>query len=83
MSDKEINLSGLPLLTDDQIEDMTENYRGRLGAVRAVDYQIGKIVREVRRAGEMNNTYFIFNSDNGYLQGEHRLRGSKFLPYEN
>jgi N-acetylglucosamine-6-sulfatase len=83
MSDKEINLSGLPLLTDDQIEDMTENYRGRLGAVRAVDDQIGKIVREVRRAGEMNNTYFIFNSDNGYLQGEHRLRGSKFLPYEN
>jgi arylsulfatase A-like enzyme len=31
----------------------------------------------------MKNTYFIFNSDNGYLQGEHRLRGSKFLPYEN
>ena len=83
VSDKEINLNGLPLLTEPQIAEMTENYRGRLGAVRAVDDQIGRIVREVRRAGEMKNTYFIFNSDNGYLQGEHRLRGSKFLPYEN
>jgi N-acetylglucosamine-6-sulfatase len=83
VSDKEVNLSGLPLLTETQIADMTENYRGRLGAVRAVDDQVGRIVREVRRAGEMKNTYFIFNSDNGYLQGEHRLRGSKFLPYEN
>ena len=83
VSDKAVNLSGLPLLTEPQIAEMTENYRGRLGAVRAVDDQVRRIVDEVRRAGEMNNTYFIFNSDNGYLQGEHRLRGSKFLPYEN
>jgi len=83
VSDKAVNLSGLPLLTESQITDMTENYRGRLGAVRAVDDQIGRIVREVRQAGEMKNTYFVFTSDNGYLQGEHRLRGSKFLPYEN
>ena len=25
----------------------------------------------------------IFTSDNGYLQGEHRLAASKFLPFEN
>jgi arylsulfatase A-like enzyme len=83
VSDKEINLSGLPLLNEAQIEEITENYHGRLGAVRAVDDQVGRIVRELRKAGELNNTYIIFNSDNGYLQGEHRLRGSKFLPYEN
>lgn len=83
VSDKAENLRDLPLLTESQISEMTDNYRGRLGAVRAVDDQVGRIVREVRRAGELNNTYFIFNSDNGYLQGEHRLRGSKFLPYEN
>jgi arylsulfatase A-like enzyme len=83
VSDKEVNLSSLPLLTEAQINEMRDNYRGRLGAVRAVDDQVGRIIREVQRAGEMKNTYFIFNSDNGYLQGEHRLRGSKFLPYEN
>ena len=83
VSDKAINLSGLPLLNEAQIEEITDNYRGRLGAVKAVDDQVGRIARELRRAGELNNTFIIFNSDNGYLQGEHRLRGSKFLPYEN
>ncbi len=83
VSDKAANISSQPLLTDQQIEDMTDNYRGRLGAVRSVDDQIGRIVKELRRAGELGNTYIIFNSDNGYLQGEHRLRGSKFVPYEN
>jgi N-acetylglucosamine-6-sulfatase len=83
VSDKASNLKNLPLLTPSQIQEITDNYRGRLGAVKSVDDQVGRIVRELRRAGKFRNTYIIFNSDNGYLQGEHRLRGSKFLPYEN
>lgn len=83
VSDKASNLSGLPLLTDDQVSEITDNYRGRLGAVRSVDDQIGKIGKELRRSGELENTFIIFTSDNGYMQGEHRLRSSKFLPYEN
>ena len=83
VSDKAENLKSLPSLSEAQIGEMTDDYRGRLGAVRAVDDQLGRIVRELRRAGELRNTFIIFNSDNGYLQGEHRLWGSKFLPYEN
>lgn len=83
VSDKASNLKNLPLLTDSQISDITDNYRGRLGALRSVDDQVGKIVKRLKRAGEFRNTYFIFTSDNGYMQGEHRLRSSKFLPYEN
>jgi arylsulfatase A-like enzyme len=40
------------------------------------------VVSAVRRAGELNNTYFVFTSDNGYMQGEHRVRSGKMLPYE-
>ncbi len=83
VSDKASNLSSQPLLSDAQIEGIQDNYRGRLGALRAVDDQVGRIVRQLKRSGEYKNTYIIFNSDNGYLQGEHRLRSSKFLPYEN
>jgi len=83
VSDKAANLKDQPLLTDAQIDEMGDNYRGRLGAVRAVDDQIGKIVKQLKRAKEYRNTYIVFDSDNGYLQGEHRLRSSKFLPYEN
>jgi N-acetylglucosamine-6-sulfatase len=83
VSDKAANLSGLPLLTDDQVSEIGDNYRGRLGAIRSVDDQIGKIGKELRKSGELKNTFIIFDSDNGYMQGEHRLRSSKFLPYEN
>lgn len=83
VSDKAANLKDLPLLTDAQVDEIGDNYRGRLGAVRAIDDQVGKIVRQLRRSKEMKKTFIIFDSDNGYLQGEHRLRSSKFLPYEN
>jgi N-acetylglucosamine-6-sulfatase len=82
VSDKAANIRSLPKLTKEQIAEIADNYRGRLGAVRAVDDQVGRILRQLRRAGELRNTYIIFNSDNGYLQGEHRLRSSKYLPFE-
>jgi arylsulfatase A-like enzyme len=82
VSDKVSNIRNQPKLTPEQIDEVEANYRGRLGAVKAIDDQVGKIVKELRRARELRTTYIIFNSDNGYLQGEHRLRSSKFLPFE-
>jgi len=83
VSDKAANIRDLPKLTREQIDEIDDNYRGRLGALRSVDDQVGLILRRLRRAGELRNTYIVFNSDNGYIQGEHRLRGSKFLPFES
>jgi len=83
VSDKASNVSDLPLLTDDDIATIQDNYRGRLGALRQVDNQVGRIIKVLKKKGEFKNTYFIFVSDNGYLQGEHRLSASKFLPFEN
>lgn len=83
VSDKASNVRNLPRLTDEQIEKVTANYRGRLGAIRAIDDQVGKIARSLRRSGEFRNTVMILTSDNGYLQGEHRLAASKFMPFEN
>ncbi len=82
VSDKLSNINEQPELTPAQIDEMTANYRGRLGAVRSVDDQISRILKQLRRAGELRNTYVIYNSDNGFMQGEHRIRSSKFLPFE-
>jgi arylsulfatase A-like enzyme len=30
----------------------------------------------------LDNTYLIFTSDNGFMQGQHRLHQGKFAPYE-
>jgi arylsulfatase A-like enzyme len=47
-----------------------------------VDEGVAQIVNALRDAGELENTYIFFVSDNGYVQGEHRIRGGKSIPYE-
>jgi len=36
----------------------------------------------LERVGERENTFVVFSSDNGFMLGEHRLRYTKALPYE-
>lgn len=83
VSDKASNVRDLPLLTEAEIATIQDNYRGRLGALRSIDNQVGRIADALKKRGKYDNTYFIFMSDNGYLQGEHRLAASKFMPAEN
>ena len=70
-----------PRLRADEIEKLTTLYRSRLESLLAVDDMVADLVRALRRAGELEDTLFIFTSDNGYLLGEHRLHG-KEAPYE-
>ncbi len=56
-------------------------HRARIRSLRAVDEQVRATVSALRATGELRNTYVFFTSDNGYLMGEHRLRG-KNVPYE-
>jgi N-acetylglucosamine-6-sulfatase len=56
--------------------------RERWESLLAVDDSVAKVIRELRRTGELDNTYVIFTSDNGYMQGEHRVPLGKMLPYD-
>lgn len=58
-----------------------EEYRDRMGSLYALDDMVAGLVEEVRSAGELGDTYFVFTSDNGYNWGSHRLI-QKFAPYE-
>jgi arylsulfatase A-like enzyme len=82
MSDKPEILRNLPAFTPDQVATLTEHYRGRLGSLLAVDEAVAAMVAALRRAGELDNTLFVFTSDNGWLIGEHRIRGQKYLGFE-
>ncbi len=57
-------------------------YRCGLAALREVDRGVKRIYDAFREAGELDNTVFIFTSDNGTFHGEHRLPGGKSFPYE-
>jgi arylsulfatase A-like enzyme len=48
----------------------------------SVDDAVVAIVRALRGTGELRNTYIVFTSDNGYMQGEHDVPSGKMLPYD-
>jgi N-acetylglucosamine-6-sulfatase len=57
-------------------------FRERWESLLAVDEGVERIIEQLRRTGELDNTYVIFTSDNGFMQGEHRVRQGKMLPYD-
>jgi arylsulfatase A-like enzyme len=69
----------------DQLATKTARAQGaflqRIRALASVDDHVAAVVQQLRDAGQLDNTVFVFTSDNGFLIGEHRLLG-KVLPYE-
>jgi N-acetylglucosamine-6-sulfatase len=82
VSDKPSYIRAQPSFTKTDIAFERRQYRCRLASMRAVDRGVRKIVHALRSRHELWNTAIIFTSDNGWLQGEHRIQGSKVDPYE-
>jgi arylsulfatase A-like enzyme len=53
-----------------------------LESLAEVDRQVGRIVGALKDQQELGETYILFTSDNGYLDGEHRIEFGKLLAYE-
>jgi N-acetylglucosamine-6-sulfatase len=82
-ADKPSNMrKAAPLMSEERIEQLQLDYEGRIGSLLAVDDHVKKLVKTLRATGQLKNTLIVFLSDNGWLQGEHRVTGDKFLPYE-
>jgi N-acetylglucosamine-6-sulfatase len=83
LADKPSNLRDkAATMSPERIAQLELDYQGRIGALRAVDDHVGRLVKILRRTGQLRNTLIMFVSDNGWLQGEHRITGDKYLPYE-
>ena len=82
VSDKPAGLRYDPLLSEEEITKLDEEYRARVQAMQAVDEMIAQLIDTLKESGQLDNTYIIFTSDNGYHLGQHRLRGGKSSPYE-
>ncbi len=61
---------------------IVKRFRERWESLLAVDDAVQDIVGALRRTGELDNTYVIFTSDHGFMQGEHRIRSGKMVPYD-
>jgi N-acetylglucosamine-6-sulfatase len=60
---------------------LTELYQQRRESLMSVDDAVGRLIDRLEAAGELDDTVFVFTSDNGYLVGEHRRVG-KTIGYE-
>src|SRR5437764_12884432 len=71
-----------PSLTTEQIRQLRLDYQGRIGSLLAVDDHVKQLVKILSSTNQLKNTLVVFVSDNGWLQGQHRIPGDKFLPYD-
>jgi arylsulfatase A-like enzyme len=82
VSDKPKWVRELPLLTAVEIEDMDKLYRNRRRSLLAVDEMVKNVVDTLQAKGQLENTFIVFTSDNGFHQGQHRLDSGKMTAYE-
>jgi N-acetylglucosamine-6-sulfatase len=47
----------------------------------SVDDMVDTVMQAMTDTGRLNDTFFLFMTDNGYMNGDHRLKGKK-VPYE-
>jgi arylsulfatase A-like enzyme len=57
-------------------------YRRQVLSLASIDRYVRVVVRELRRTGQLDNTYLVFTSDNGLHLGHHRMFNVKNFAYE-
>jgi len=68
--------------SDDFRSAMREVNQQRLESLQAVDEAIRDTVQALRKQGELDDTYVIVTSDNGFMTGHNNKMG-KLLPFDN
>lgn len=81
VSDKPSWLQEEPRIGDAAALQLDENARLMLRNLASLDREMAAFVDALAARGVLDDTLLIYSSDNGYLNGEHRL-DQKALPYE-
>jgi arylsulfatase A-like enzyme len=82
VSDKPSKVRTLSELSSSDVSQLDQDYREGLRSLMRVDRFIANASTLLERRGEMDNTYFVFYTDNGILFGQHRFGHRKLQPYE-
>ena len=82
VSDKNPSIANRDPLSPEQLASLGEQLAQRRESLRSVDDQVARVVRELAATGELADTYVLLLSDNGFMLGEHRIRGDKKFLYE-
>ncbi|KAI1661137.1 putative arylsulfatase [Daldinia decipiens] len=75
-------ISQLPQQNSTNVEYNDHFYRQRLRSLQAVDELVDGLIQRLDAHNILDNTYFVYSSDNGYHIGQHRLQPGKSCGYE-
>lgn len=81
VSDKPLWIRRLNMLNQNDINNLNKQFRERILSLIAIDNMVKKVSEELISQQVYNNTVIIFVSDNGFLNGEHRL-SNKMVAYD-
>lgn len=79
VSDKPEFVRSRPAPDADDVRYFRRVRSDQLASLQAVDDMIGRLQAQLRRQGELADTYLFFVADNGWMMGEHRLQGKHRL----
>jgi N-acetylglucosamine-6-sulfatase len=82
VSDKPGGVRNLPLLSTDRIAEIRRAYRCELESLLSVDEGVEQVIDELAEHSELDDTLVVYNSDNGFLHGEHRIPRGKLRVYD-
>ncbi len=69
-------------LGEAEIAKIDTYHEKRAETLLALDDLVEGVVDKLRSERVLSNTYVVFTSDNGWQEGEHRIRAKKGQPYE-
>lgn len=82
VSDKPHYIQDMPVIADNRVEKIDAAYRKRLQSLQAVDEDVAALVDTLAKNNQLDNTYIVFTSDNGFKLGQHRFPTGKQTAYE-
>lgn len=82
VSDKPQWVQNRPSLSANMTNVIDTLYRKRLQSMLATDDLVKNVVDTLQATGQLNNTYIVFSSDNGFHLGQHRLPPGKQTSYD-
>jgi arylsulfatase A-like enzyme len=62
-----------PDSSPEAVKDFEAMIRAYWGTILSVDDSVGELYKTLKESGELDNTIFVFTSDNGLLNGEHGM----------
>ncbi|KAE8145674.1 alkaline-phosphatase-like protein [Aspergillus avenaceus] len=72
----------LPYRNQSVVDYNDHYYRQRLRALQSVDHLVDKLLTRLEESDQVENTYIIYTSDNGFHIGQHRLPPGKTCGFE-